>query len=260
MGVGDLAVLVGEDRRARAVQDGRATGAERGGAGRLDADEPDVRVVDEGGEHADRVRAAADTGDDDLRERAFLLEELRARLAADHRLQLGDELGIRRRADARADHVVRRLDVRDPVADRGARGLLERLRPDLDGLDRRAEEAHPLDVRRLTAHVLGAHVDDALEPEAGARRRGCDAVLAGAGLGDDPPLAESPGEDDLADRVVDLVRAGVVEILALQVDALPRREALGARDRRRTPDIGASELVELRAEGGIPLRLLPGRC
>jgi hypothetical protein len=41
------------------------------------------------------------------------------------------------------------------------------------------------DVQRLPAHVLGAHVDDALEAEqrAGGRRR--HAVLAGAGFGDD---------------------------------------------------------------------------
>ena len=91
-----------------------------------------------------------------------------------------------------------------------------------------AEEPHPLDVGRLPAHVLGAHVDDALEPEprAGGRRR--DAVLSGARLGDDPPLPEPPREHDLAERVVDLVRAGVVQVLALEVEPPAGREALGA--------------------------------
>ena len=92
--------------------------------------------------------------------------------------------------DARPDQVVGRLDVRDPVADRLARRLLQRPRPELDRPHLGAEQAHPLDVRPLPAHVLGAHVDDALEPEAGAHRRRRDPVLAGAGLGDDPPLAE----------------------------------------------------------------------
>ena len=65
------------------------------------------------------------------------------------------------------------------------------------------------DVQRLARHVLGAHVDDALEAEqrAGGGRR--DAVLAGAGLGDDARLAHALGEQRLAERVVDLVRAGV---------------------------------------------------
>ena len=55
-------------------------------------------------------------------------------------------------------------------------------------------------------------------------------MLAGAGLGDDAPLAHALGEQDLADGVVHLVRAGVVQILALEVDARAAhltREALG---------------------------------
>ena len=123
---------------------------------------------------------------------------------------------------------MRRLDVRDPVADRLARRLLQRLRPEVDGTHLRAEQAHALDVRLLAAHVLLAHVDDALEPEARADGRGRDAVLPGAGLGDDAALAEPLREHDLAERVVELVRAGVQEVLALQVDALARREALAS--------------------------------
>ena len=43
-------------------------------------------------------------------------------------------------------------------------------------------------------------------------------MLAGAGLGDDARLAHPAGEQDLAEHVVDLVRAGVVELLALEID------------------------------------------
>ena len=130
--VGDLAVVVGEHRRARAVQHAGAAAAEARRARRLDADEPHVGVVEEAGEDADRVRAAADAGDDRVGQPALGREDLLARLVADHPLQLADELGIRRRADARADQVVGRLDVRDPVADRLARRLLQRLRAELD--------------------------------------------------------------------------------------------------------------------------------
>ena len=58
--------------------------AERRRARGLDADQPHARVVEEAGEHADRVRAAADAGDDRLGQRALGLEQLLARLAADH--------------------------------------------------------------------------------------------------------------------------------------------------------------------------------
>ena len=41
----------------------------------------------------------------------------------------------------------------------------------------------------------------------------------GAGLRDHAPLAHEAREQRLAEHVVDLVRAGVREVLALQVDA-----------------------------------------
>ena len=242
------------------MQDAGSAGSERGGPRRLDADEPDPRIVDEPGEHPDRVGAAADARDDRLGQRPFRLEQLLARLAPDHRLQLAHDLRVGGRADARADHVVRRLDVRDPVADRLARRLLQRPRAELDGDDRGAEEVHPLDVGRLPAHVLGAHEDDALEPEARARGRGRDAVLAGAGLGDDPRLPEPAREHDLAEGVVDLVRARVVEVLALEVEPPAGREARRRRDRGGAARVGAAEVLDLLAVGGVGLSAArPGR-
>ena len=100
--------------------------------------------------------------------------------------------------------------------------------PNSTGTHLGAQQVHPLDVRLLAAHVLRAHVDDALEPEPRAGRRGRDTVLAGARLGDDPLLAEPAGEQRLAERVVELVRAGVEQVLALEVEPLARGEALGA--------------------------------
>ena len=76
-----------------------------------------------------------------------------------------------------------------------------------------------------------AHEDDALQPEARADRRRRHAVLARAGLGDDPGLAHAPGQQDLAEHVVDLVRAGVVQLVALEVD-LRAAEPLASAARR----------------------------
>jgi len=44
-------------------------------------------------------------------------------------------------------------------------------------------------------------------------------VLAGAGLGDDAALAHACGQKPLAHGVIDFMRPGVVEILALEEDA-----------------------------------------
>jgi hypothetical protein len=135
--------------------------------------------------------------------------------------------------------------------------LLQRARAELDRPHLGAEQRHPLEVGRLPTHVLAAHVDDAVEAEACADGRGCDAVLAGARLGHDPALAEPHGEQCLAERVVQLVRAGVQQVLALQVEALARCEALGKRQRRRPPAVGAAQLVQLGLEGGVLARRLP---
>ena len=210
-------------------------------------------VVQERREGPDRVRAPAHARDHARRERSLRHDRLLARLVADHALEVADERRVRSRPDDRADDVVRRRDVRDPVANRRADGLLERSRPDLDRRHLRAEQPHPLDVRPLAAHVLGPHVDDALEVEQRAGGRGRHAVLAGAGLGDHARLAHPPREQRLADRVVDLVRAGVREVLALQVDAPAGRlgQPLGEEQRRGAADVVAQQRVELGPEAGV---------
>ena len=225
----------------------------------LHADQLDLLVGDERREHADRVRAAADARDHARRQPPLALEQLRARLVADHALQVAHERRVGRRADDRADHVVGALDVRHPVADRRRGRLLERPRARVHRLHGRPEQLHPLHVRALAARVLHAHVDDALHPQQRAHGRGRDAVLAGAGLGDDPPLAHPLGEQHLPERVVELVRAGVVEVLALEVDGRPARsESLLARySGVGRPPKSRSSAVELGAVGRVLARLQP---
>ena len=167
-------------------------------------------------------------------------DELGRGLVADPALEVADDRRVRVRAHRRAEDVVGRLDVRHPVAHRLVDRVLERRRAGRDRPDLGAERVHPEHVRLLALDVLGAHVDDARQAEQRARRRGRDAVLAGAGLGDDPGLAEPPRQQRLAERVVDLVRAGVGEVLALQV------EAEAARERRR-PGRGGERPLERRS-------------
>ncbi len=234
------------------MQHGRAARAEARRPRGLHSHEAHVLVVEEAREEPDRVRPPADACDHGLREPVVRLDHLPPRLTPDHGLQLAHDRGVRSRADARADEVVRRLDVRDPVAYRLTRRLLQGLRAELDGLHLGAEKAHALDVRMLSAHVLGTHVHNALETEPRAYGRRRDAVLPGSGLGHDPSLAEARCKQDLPECVVDLVRARVVEVLALEDDSAScRSEALGLVERRRAPDVALAEPVELRAEGRV---------
>ncbi|BFO20673.1 hypothetical protein SHKM778_70610 [Streptomyces sp. KM77-8] len=117
-----------------------------------------------------------------------------------------------------AEEVVRAVDVGDPVAERLVDGVLQGAAAGLHGDDLGAEHAHPGHVKRLASRVDLAHVDGAVEAEEGAGGGGGHAVLAGAGLGDDAGLAHALGEQGLAEHVVDLVGAGVVQVLALEED------------------------------------------
>ena len=114
------------------------------------------------------------------------------------------------------------------------------------------------------ANVGRAHEHHAFKSELGAHRRGGDAVHAGSGLGDDARLAHALGQHDLAEHVVHLVRAGVVEIFTLEIDfrahqaggrlALKMRgQPIGKIERRRTADIVLEMRVHLALERGIGL-------
>jgi hypothetical protein len=255
--VEDLSVVVGEYGRAGAMQDAGAAGGQARRAGGLDPDQPDVTVLEEAGEDPDGIGAPADARYDGVGQPVLRGEQLLARLAADDRLKFLDDRGVGMRAYAGADQVVRRLNVGDPVADGLARGLLEGARPELDRHHLGAEEVHPLDVRSLAAHVLGAHVDHGVDPEFRAHRRGGHAVLAGAGLGHDPPLSEPLREHGLAERVVELVGAGVEEVLTLEVEPLSGSEPLCARQGRGPSPVLRAQPMQFLTEGWVGECFLP---
>ena len=200
----------------------------------LDAEDLDAAIGEEAVEDADRVRAAADAGEHGVRQAAGFREHLRARFAADDGLKLPHEIRIRMRADRRAEQVVRADRVRHPVANRLVDRGAQRAVAGLHGDDGRAEPAHAVDVRRLPRDVDLAHVDGARQADARAGRGRRDAVLAGARLGDDALRAERLREQRLADAVVDLVRARVRQVLALE------------------PDLGAPALAQASARASAP--------
>ena len=125
------------------------------------------------------------------------------------------------RAERRPEQVVRVFRTGDPVAHRFVDRVLQRAAPASTLLHLGAEQAHAEHVQRLPDDVFRAHVDDALETEQRTGGGRGHAVLSRAGLGDDARLAHADGEQRLTERVVDLVRAGVREIFALQEHARP---------------------------------------
>src|SRR5207247_905203 len=116
-------------------------------------------------------------------------------------------------------------------------------------------------VRVPPASVDASHVDDALKTEERARGRACHAVLPGSGLRDDAPLSHPLRQERLPDRAIDLVRAGVREVLALEEHAReadlacePRR--IGERCRPAHPVM--QDARELILERTVLARLEPG--
>src|SRR5205085_922964 len=86
---------------------------------------------------------------------------------------------------------------------------------------------------------------------------GGDAMLPGAGLRDDARLAHARGEQRLAEDVVDLVGAGVAEVLALEEDARASAvpgQALGPVERRGPARVALEQPRKSPAEGGIASR------
>lgn len=127
------------------------------------------------------------------------------------------------RTDDRTDDVVGGFDGGHPVPHGFVDGVAEGAGAAGDGADLGPHRPHNEDVELLPADVFFTHVNDAGQTEAGAGGGGGDAVLPGPGLGDDALLPHPEGEQGLADGVVDLVSAGVVEVFPLEVNPLRRR-------------------------------------
>ena len=151
------------------------------------------------------------------------------------------------------------MHVGDPIAQRLVHGVFQRPGAARHRVHLRLQHMHAGDVRLLALHVRGAHENLARQAEARTNRRHRDAVLARTGLGDDARLAHALGEQDLAEAVVDLVTAGVIELVALQVDLRAAEvlgEALGEIQGARTSGVVRVEVIELRLERRIGLRLV----
>src|SRR5262249_33743076 len=109
MRIDDLAVIVLKEIAALAVQTAepsadycrrRLAGLDDRPAG-LNADDFDIAIIEEWMEQPHRIRAAANAGNERIRQTALALQNLRARLFADHRLKLTYHLRVGMRASDR---------------------------------------------------------------------------------------------------------------------------------------------------------------
>ncbi len=160
-----------------------------------------------------------------------------------------------------ADYVKCIVDISYPVPDRLVHSVLEGLAAGLYRVDLRAQQLHTQDVRGLTHDVFAAHIDLALKTEERRDRGRGHSVLPGAGLGDDALFTHTPGKQDLTYSVIDLMRARMAEVLALQINisaSCGHGQTLRKIERRRPADILAQIIAKLFFKGRVVLELLIG--
>ena len=262
IGFGDLSVRSLYDERAGAVDDSFAAEVDRGGRmagvdtqpGGFGGDQLHAGVVQVVVEGARGIAASAYAGDQIVGPVAALFGlKLFFDLFADDRLETGHHVGVGVGTYGGADDVMGIGRVAAPVADRFVRRVFEGHVAAPYGPHFGAEHLHFLHVEVLPFDVGCAHIDDAPHPHQCADGGRSHAVLSGSGFGDDAGLAHAPGQQDLADGVVDFVRPGVVEVFAFEVDlrtvtfAHPRGEG----ERRGTSHIIGEQVAELFLESGI---------
>src|SRR2546430_9196216 len=134
MGQFDLAFVVGEQESFRSLEHAEASALETGCmfaaanafAAGFDADHPNISVLQEWMEQSDRVAAAADAGDEQIRQALFAFENLAACFNADDALKIADHHRVRVRTKNRAQYIMSGADVGDPIAHRFVDRFLER--------------------------------------------------------------------------------------------------------------------------------------
>ena len=122
------------------------------------------------------------------------------------------------RASGCANDVECVVDIGDPVAKSFVHRVFQRACAAGDRNDLRAQQAHAEHIGLLPFDVLGAHIDEARQAKTCADGCRGNAMLASASFRDDPRLTHTDGEQYLANAIVDLVRACVVQLIALEPD------------------------------------------
>ena len=158
----------------------------------------------------------------------------------------------------RAQHVVSRANVCHPIAHGFVDGIFQCLAAGGYRNHPCAQQFHSKYIQFLAANVFFTHIDIAFQAQKRANRRCSYAMLARSCFRDDSFLGHPAREQALSKAVIDLVRTRVIEILALQVNpgAAPGlRQPCSVIQRGRASRVGVEQLIELRMEAGIALRL-----
>ena len=121
------------------------------------------------------------------------------------------------RAHRRPDDIVCILHATCPLAHRLVYCIFQNLGAGFHVVNLRSEKFHPVNIKLLSLTVALPHEHLAFQSQQCCSCGGCDAMLSGASLCDDPCLSHLLGKQNLPQAVIDLVRPGMVQIFPLQV-------------------------------------------
>ena len=122
------------------------------------------------------------------------------------------------RTSGRADTIECVIYVGDPVAQRLIHGVFQRACTGRNRHNLGAKQFHAEHVRLLPLDISLAHEHDTFQTETSANGGRGNAMLTGTRFGNDARLAHAFGQQDLTEAIVDLVRAGVIQLIALEID------------------------------------------
>ena len=185
---------------------------------RFRADQPHRRIVNEMIEAADGVGASAHAGDHRVGKPSLLFHELLFDFLRDHRLKIPHDGGERVRPHHRTEAVVGVADPGGPLAHGFRNRVLQRGSPGPYRDDFGSEQTHAVDIEGLPPGILLSHENHALHSHQRCRRGRCHPVLACARFRDQTGLSHFFCKKRLSQHVVDLVRAGMVQILPFEID------------------------------------------
>ena len=147
-------------------------------------------------------------------QRRHLLEAF----VANDTLEIANHHGVGVRSGHGTDDVERVVDVGHPIAHGFVQRVFQGFAARCHGHHGGAQQLHAVHIGALTLHIFCAHVHHAFETIT-RTDGGCGhTVLTCACFGNDARFAHALGQHGLPNGVVDFVRAGVVQVFALQID------------------------------------------
>ena len=224
----------------------------------LDSDHTDV-IIEKRMEQAHGIGAAADTRNQGVRKLPLGFDNLFFDFPPDNTLEVTHHGRIRVGPGNCPNNVEGVFDIGDPISERFIHGIFQGRCAACYRYNFGTQQFHAENVGGLTFDVGFAHIDDTRKIKQGADGRRGHTMLAGACFCNDPLFAHSTGKEDLSERIVNLVRSGVVELITLKVNpgsAQLSSKALGKIQRAWTPNVVFCVIVKI----SLKFWILTCRC